>query len=74
MGENVIQVNSGITINIDVSVKNAMYMKKIMFGILLHLNEKMASIMNDSVIMCDEVTQSYYEETKTVSANFNEKI
>ena len=36
-GENVIQVNGGIIINIDVSVKNIIYMKKIIFGILLHV-------------------------------------
>ena len=40
MEENVIQINSGITINVDVSVKNAMYVKKIMFGILLHVIAK----------------------------------
>ena len=30
--ENVIQINEGITINIDVSVKNIKYVKKIIFG------------------------------------------
>ena len=30
--ENVIQINEGITINVDVSVKNIKYMKKIIFG------------------------------------------
>ena len=30
MEENVIQINSGIMINVDVNVKNAMYVKKIM--------------------------------------------
>ena len=29
--------------------------------------------MNDSVIMCDEVIDSYDEETKTIPTNFNEK-
>ena len=42
-GKNVIQINSGITINVDVSVKN-MYMKKIIFGILLHLVAKVENI------------------------------
>ena len=37
MEQNVIQINSGITINVDVSVKNIIYVKKIMFGILLHV-------------------------------------
>ena len=35
MEENVIQIKSGITINIDASVKNIIYMKKTIFGILL---------------------------------------
>ena len=35
MEEHVIQINGGITINVDVSVKNIRYVKKIIFGILL---------------------------------------
>ena len=41
MEENVIQINGGITINVDMSVKKLMYMKKIMFEILLHVIVKM---------------------------------
>ena len=37
MEENVIQINGGITINVDVSVRNVMYVKKILFGTLLHV-------------------------------------
>ena len=37
MGKNVIQINGGITINVDVNVKNIIYVKIIMFGILLHV-------------------------------------
>ena len=37
MEENVIQINGGTTINVDVSVKNVMYVKKIMFGILWNI-------------------------------------
>ena len=44
MEENVIQINGGITINVDVNVKNVMYVKKIMFGILLHVIVKMENI------------------------------
>ena len=33
----------------------------------------LASIMDDSVITCDEIIESYDEETKTISTNFNEK-
>ena len=44
MEENVIQINGGIMINFDVNVKNVMYVKKIMFGILLHVIVKMRNI------------------------------
>ena len=43
MKENVIQINGGITINVDASVKN-IYVKKIIFGILLHVVTKMENI------------------------------
>ena len=33
----------------------------------------LASIMDDSPITCDEIIESYYEETKTIPTNFNEK-
>ena len=42
--QNVIQINGGITINIDASVKTFMYVKKIMFEILLHVIVKMENI------------------------------
>ena len=44
MEEIVIQINGGIMINVDVSVKNLMYVKKIMFGILLHVIVKIENI------------------------------
>ena len=44
MEENVIQINGRITINVDVSVKNIIYVKKIIFGILLHVVVKMKNI------------------------------
>ena len=44
MKQNVSQINFGITINVDVSVKNIMYVKKNMFGILLHVIVKMENI------------------------------
>ena len=72
MEENVIQINGGKTINVDVSVKN-MYVKEDMFGILVHVFGK--------VIMCNKVIESYNEDagaksndaTKTIPTNFNEK-
>ena len=42
--ENVTQINGGIVINVDVSVKDVMYVKKVMFGILLHVLVKMENI------------------------------
>ena len=44
MEQNVIQINGGITINVDVSVKNIIYVKMIMFGVLLHVIVKMENI------------------------------
>ena len=41
MEENVIHINGEMTINVGVSVKQVMYVKKIMFGILLHVIVKM---------------------------------
>ena len=32
----------------------------------------LATIMDDSAIACDEVIESYKEETKAISTNFNE--
>ena len=44
MEENVIQINSGTTINVVVSAENVMYVKKIMFGILLHVAMKTENV------------------------------
>ena len=44
MEENVIQINGRITINVDVILKNVMYVKKIKFEILLLAVVKMENI------------------------------
>ena len=44
MEENVIQINGGITINVDVNVENVMHVKKIIFEILLHAVAKMENL------------------------------
>ena len=44
MEKNVIKINGGILINVDVSVKTVMYLKKIMLGILLHVFVKIENI------------------------------
>ena len=78
MVENVIQIKCGITVNVDASAKNIIYVKKIIFRILLHVAVKMIHIyQDDSLITCDGIinaeAKSYDEEIKTVSTNFNEK-
>ena len=44
MEENVIQINGGITINVDEKKKNVMYGKKNIFGIILHVVANMEDI------------------------------
>ena len=44
MEENVFQIESGITINVNASVENIIYVKKNIFGILLHVVMKMENI------------------------------
>ena len=44
MEEAVIQIKSGITINVDASVKNIKHVKKIIFGVLLYVIVKMENI------------------------------
>ena len=44
MEENVNQINGGTTINVDVIVENAMFVKNIIFGILLHVLAKIKNI------------------------------
>ena len=44
MAENVIQMNSRIMINVDGGAKNIIYLKKVIFGILLHVVAKTSNI------------------------------
>ena len=44
MKENLIQIKSKITINIDANVKNIIYVKKIIFGILRYVVAKLVNI------------------------------
>ena len=44
MKQNASQINGGITLNVDVSVKKLMCVKKIMFRILLHVIVNMDKI------------------------------
>ena len=77
MEQNVIQINVGIAINVDASIKNILYVKK---DYILNpatcdcKNCKyLASIMNDSTIICDEGTKSYDEGITIIPTSFNEK-
>ena len=62
MSKNLIQIIGGIVIyiwnHISCSCENGKYL---------------ASIMDDSAIMSDEIIESYDEEIKAVPTNFNEK-
>ena len=51
MVENVIQVKSRIMINVDAGVKNIIYVKKIIFEILLHLVAKTVNIYQVLLMM-----------------------
>ena len=42
--QNVVQINGGITINVDASVKIIIYVKKDMLGILVHVIVNMENI------------------------------
>ena len=44
MGKNVIQIESSIIINVDAIVKNIIYVKNVIFGMLLHVIVKMKNI------------------------------
>ena len=47
MEKNVIQINGRIMINVDVSVKKLMYVKKFIFGILVNVFVKMENIQQE---------------------------
>ena len=69
MAENVIQINGGIMININVNAKNiwnpgTCNCKK---------GKCFAGIVDDSAFMCDEAVESYYEKAKTIPTDINKK-
>ena len=55
MEESIIQVKSGIMINVDVGVKNILYVKKIIFGILQHVVPKMVNINIKKVLLMTQL-------------------
>ena len=77
MEENINQINGGVMIKVHAGVKNNINVKRIMFKPVTCSCENgkyLASIMDDSAIMCDEVIESYDEGTKTSLTNFSERI
>ena len=74
--ENVIQINGGIAINVDVSVKNIIFVRKNYIWNPATCSCKngkyLASIIDNSVIKCDEIIEAdaeaklYDKETKTI--------
>ena len=73
MEENVIHIENGIIINVDVSVKNIIFVKRDCIWRRTTSNSEngkyFTSIIYDSVITSSEVI----EKTETVPTNFNEK-
>ena len=71
MEEKVRQINGGITINVDVSLRNIIYVKYWNPATYSYENEKyLVSIMDDSAVTCDKTI----EKTKTVPTSLNKKI
>ena len=68
MEVNANKINVGITVNVDVTLENIKYVKKIIFGALVYVVAKMvkywASIIADRVIMCGEIIDA--KETKNI--------
>ena len=63
MEENVMQINGGIMINVDVNVKNVKYVKKIMFRISLHEVVKMENIEQVLWMIQQLFAMSLYNES-----------
>ena len=74
MAENVIQIKSGIIINVGASVKNIIYVKKYIWNPATYSCENgkyLASITDNSVITYQKIIDMV--ETKTVTTNINKK-
>ena len=59
MEENVIEIKNGIMINLDVSVKNIIYVKNILFGILVYVFMKMVNTQQIILIMIMIINNNY---------------
>ena len=59
MEENVIEIKNGIMINLDVSVKNIIYVKNILFGILVYVFMKMVNTQQIILILIMIIDNNY---------------
>ena len=76
MAENVIQIKSGIMINVGASVKNIIYVKKYIWNPATYSCENgkyLASIIDNSVITYQKIIDIVETKTKTVTTNINKK-
>ena len=64
MEENIIQINGGIMINVDVSVKNITYVEKKLFRTLLQVSLKIQNIYQ-------VLRMIQRKKKKTIPTNFN---
>ena len=77
MMENVIQIKSGIMINVNTCAKNIIYVQKITFVIFQHVVAKMINtkqvFIHNLMIACDEIknmeAKSCDEKTKAIPRN-----
>ena len=73
-GKNVIQINFGITINVNMSVKNDVYLKKDYIWNPSTCNSEngkyVANIMGDSGISCDEIIELLVKKATFKTQNF----
>ena len=75
MEKKVIQINGEMAKNVNVSLKKFMYVKNYVWNpatCICKNGKYLASIMDDSGIIFDEVIKSYCEQIKTIPTNVNE--
>ena len=66
MKQNVIQINGGIRINVDASVKSIIYVKKTMLRILVHVFMKMGNIYQVLLIIYIYENKNYKKIIKRI--------
>ena len=66
MKQNVIQINGGIRINVDASVKSIIYVKKTMLRVLVHVFMKMGNIYQVLLIIYIYENKNYKKIVKRI--------